>query len=421
MKLSLVIAGVVATVLVVTSLAAATRSGVGSRIAVSLTPRTALAGGDVRASFRGTTLKHGTTLRSVTIKWGDGTRPVVLHKLTASPTHRYRYPGHYTVRVSVTDGKGVSGVVSIAERVVRQALYWDLFNGTSSDYQLQFTKLPLTAKSTDASVSGTAENGLDCTSGMDVDSKGRLFVISYPSGCSAPSPAEIQVFRLPFTASSKPVFTLALPGTGGVDNLTFDRKGNLWAEDRYRQKVYEFPAPFTDNTTLAPSLTLSLPDMTPSGLAFDPKGDLFVSNVSGTPARAIAMYDVPITADSVPTFLKGLDAPGGLTFDKLGNLYASNNPSDGKGAAIVRYNGPRFKPGATPSVVDTAGLEGIPYEANFAWDASGNLYVADCGTVANVRVYPLATKPFTSKRSPSVTHRDAAFDQDECAWGVAVG
>ena len=72
-------------------------------------------------------------------------------------------------------------------------------------------------------------------------------------------------------------------------------------------------------------------------------------------------------------------------------------------------------------MVDKAGLKGDPYEANFAWDASGNLYVADCGSVANVRVYPLATEPFTSKLSPSVIHRDPAFDQVECAWGLAVG
>ena len=49
-------------------------------------------------------------------------------------------------------------------------------------------------------------------------------------------------------------------------------------EDGQNEKVFEFPAPFTDNTTLVASLTLSLPDMRPSGLAFDAKGDLFVSN-----------------------------------------------------------------------------------------------------------------------------------------------
>ena len=146
-----------------------------------------------------------------------------------------------------------------------------------------------------------------------------------------------------------------------------------------------------------------------------------MSDVNGTSTRSIAMYDAPISEASVPTFLKGLPGPGGLTFDKHGDLYASSNSSKGEGAAIVRYDAGDLKPGAKPSVIDKAGLEGEPYEANFAWDASGNLYVADCGSDANVRVYPLATKPFTSKLSPSITHRDPSFDTDECAWGLAIG
>lgn len=367
-------------------------------------------------------MPRGTTLRSVTIDWGDHTRPVVLHSLGATAKHHYTGPGKYSVHAKVTDSSGRSATASRSEKVVTQNVYWDLFNGGSLSYQMEFTKLALTAKSTDTVISGTGDNGLRCTAGMTVGPNGRLYVLSYPSGCSAPFSAVIRVFSLPFHPSSTPLFTLTLPGTGDDDNLTFDHDGHLWVEDYYNKKVYEFPGPFDSGAALSPSLTLSLPDMTPSGLALDSKGDLFVSNVADTTSmRSIAVYDAPISEASVPTFLKGLVAPGGLTFDKHGDLYASNNPSSGKGAAIVRYDAGHLKSGAKPSVVDGVGLKGEPYEANFAWDASGNLYVADCGTVANVRVYPLATKPFTSKLKPSVTHRDASFNEFECAWGLAVG
>lgn len=362
----------------------------------------------------------GTRLRSITINWGDGTHAVV-HAIAASPTHRYAHPGHYTVHVQVTDSAGQSAVSSRAEKVVTQTVYWDLFNGSSLADQLEYAKLPLTAKSADTVVSGTADNHLRCTAGMTVGPQGHLYVLSYPSGCSAPFPAEIEVFALPFTPSSTPLFALTLPGTGDVDALTFDHKGNLWVEDTYNKDVYEFAGPFTDNTTLVPSLTLPLPDMTPAGLALDAKGDLFVSNAASTSTRSIAMYRAPITDVSVPAFLKGLASPGGLTFDGHGNLYASNNPSDGAGAAIVRYAAGHLKAGAKPSVVDGAGMKGAPYEANFAWDASGNLYVADCGSAANVRVYPLATKPFSSKLAPTVTHRNASLADVGCAWGIAIG
>jgi sugar lactone lactonase YvrE len=421
-----VLAGVVAALLVSVSLAAATGSEATTsvatpRAALALSPRTALAGAVVSASFKGSSLPSATTLRSVVITWGDGTPPVVLHALAASPKHHYAHAGHYTVRARVTDSKGQSAVSSRSERVVTQDAYWDLFDGQSSSYQLEYTKLPLTTKSTDSVVSGTVENGLRCTAGMGVGPQHRLWILSYPSGCSAPFPAEIQVFRLPFNPSIPPLYTLTLPGSGDDDNLTFDRKGDAWVEDSYNKKIYEFQGPFTDNTTLAPILTLTLPDMTPSGLAVDSKGDLVVANVKSTGTHSIAMYRAPVTEASVPSFLKGLTQPGGLTFDGHGNLYASNNPTVGKGAAIVRYDAGDLKPGAKPGIVDRAGLKGVPYEANFAWDASGNLYVADCGSIANVRVYPLATKPFTSKLSPSVTHRDPSFNDAECAWGLAIG
>jgi hypothetical protein len=150
-----VLTGGIAVLVVATSLVAATRSGATTRpdaahlrAALALTPRTALPGEVVFASFKGSSLPRGTHLRSVTITWGDGTRPVVLHKLAASPTHHYADAGRYTVRAKVTDSKGKSAVSSLAETVVIQNVYWDLFNGGSLSYQVEYTKLALTAKST---------------------------------------------------------------------------------------------------------------------------------------------------------------------------------------------------------------------------------------------------------------------------------
>jgi sugar lactone lactonase YvrE len=417
-----VLVGVVAVFLLASATGASARSNAARlKAALALTPSTALTRETVSASFKGSSVPRGTTLRKVTISWGDGTPPVALHKLTATATHHFAHAGQFTVKATVTDSKGKSVTTTRGEKVVVQDVYWDLFNGASLDYQLEYTKAPLTTKSTDTTITGDGSNGLRCTSGMGIGPQHRLWVISYPSGCSAPSPAEIQVFSLPFKPSSAPLFTLTLPGVGDANNLTFDRKGNAWVEDAYNNTVYEFPAPFTDNTTLVPSLTLVLPNMVPSGLALDANGDLFVANVQSTSTRSIAIYDAPITADSTPTFLNGLTSPGGLAFDKHGDLYASNNPLDGKGAAIVRYDAHQLTAGATPTLMDKVGLKGEPYEANFAWDASGNLYVADCGSVANVRVYPLAAKSFTAKLAPSVTHRNASFDDVECAWGLAIG
>src|SRR6202035_817902 len=128
----------------------------------------------------------------------------------------------------------------------------------------------------------------------------------------------------------------------------------------------------------------------------------------------------PISPSTVPTHLNGLSMPGGLIFDRLGNLYALTNPPKGHGAGIVRYNSNHVGQGARPSIVDAKGLSGTPYESNFAWDGAGNLYVADCGNHASIRVYPLAASPFSARLAPSVQHTKASLSYIGCAWGIAI-
>jgi hypothetical protein len=297
------------------------------------------------------------------------------------------------------------------------AVYWDLFNAGTQN-QLQFAPWPLTTSSPTTDISGNVGNNLQCTSGMTFDSSGRLWVISNPSGCSAPFPSVIQVFQPPVTQSSTPVLTFALPGTGDKDSLTFDSSGNLWVEDNFNSTVSEFSGPFTSSHTLTPALTLSTGINAPSGVAVDTSGSVYVANNTSSGTNSIAVFHTPVSASTVPTFLNGLHGPGGLIFDSQGNLYASSNPN--VGASIVRYNSNNLGNGATPSIVDSAGLTGQPYEANFAWDALGNLYVADCGSAASVKVYPLSQSTFSSTLAPSVMYTNPAITSVNCVWGIAI-
>ena len=256
---------------------------------------------------------------------------------------------------------------------------------------------------------------------MTFDSQGRLWILSYPSGCSGPSyPTSLQVFNPPVTQASTPILSFSLPVTGHDDNLTFDHSGNLWVLDVHSNSVFEFTGPFASSGPLTAALTLTNGISQPTGIAADATGDVFVANNTSSGTNSIAVFHAPVSNSSVPTFLNGLHAPGGLIFDPQGNLYASSNPS--VGAAIVRYNANNLGSGATPDIVDPAGLTTQqPYEANFAWDAEGNLYVADCGNQASVRVYPTATSPFSSSLAPSVNYTTPEVTSINCAWGIAIG
>ena len=145
-------------------------------------------------------------------------------------------------------------------------------------------------------------------------------------------------------------------------------------------------------------------------------------NGSSTGTNSIAVFRAPIANGAVPSYyLNGLTQPGGLIFDAQGNLYASNNPSTSTGA-IVRYNSTNLASGATPNIVNPTGLGTAFYEAEFAFDAAGNLYAADCGTnsSAGIRVYANAATSFSATQAPSLFFTDAQVTGIGCAWGIVI-
>ena len=294
-----------------------------------------------------------------------------------------------------------------------QIVYWSLFDATASTPQIALTTLPLTGGSTVTNVplSTTLRN----TAGMTFDASGRLWVISSPQAGGIIA----AVFTTPVTAASTPSLQFTLPVSTDIDFLFFDNAGNLWASDYSNMLEYKFTGPFTTSGTLVPSVTLQLPGFThPAGIAVDATGRVFVSNI-GTGTNSIAVFTAPVTPASVPAFyLNGLTGPGGLIFDAQGNLYASNQPNGQ--TSIVRYNSNNLVSGATPNIVNPTGLGTQNYAVAFAFDAAGNLYVADCGTSAGIRSYPTGTTPFSATLAPSATYTNAAINTVGCVWGITI-
>ena len=294
-----------------------------------------------------------------------------------------------------------------------QTAYWTLF-ASASNPQIQAAALPLSASSTVTSVPGS--NAIQFSAAMAFDSSARLWITSFPSGGGITA----AVYSLPITSGSTPALTFNLPSGGDIDHMTFDAAGNLWMSDFSLKKVYEFNPPFTASGTLTPAVTVSVASFThPSGLALDAAGNLYVTDFGSSGLNSIAVFTAPVTSASTPAFyLNGLSNPGGLIFDAQGNLYASTNgPAQ---SSIVRYNAGNLVSGATPDVVDTTGLGTQNYEADFAFDSTGNLYVADCGnaSVAGIRSYPTGSSSFTSSLAPSATYTNA--NVNGCVWGIAI-
>ncbi len=323
-------------------------------------------------------------------------------------------PGTSTITAT---SEGINGTAIVT---VTQTIYWTLFDGQPSSPQIAMATLPLTAASTVTVVPLSAT--LRETAGMTFDVSGRLWVVSYPQGGGIIS----AVFIPPLSPASTPALVFNMPPSGDIDFLSFDHAGNLWASDYGNDLEYMFTPPFTTSRTLTPAVTLSLPGFThPSGNAVDAAGNVYVSNLNSTGTNSIAVFKAPVTSASVPAFyLNGLTGPGGLIFDAQGNLYASSQPNGAALKSIVRYNSNHLVSGAMPDIVNTTGLGTQNYEAAFAFDALGNLFVADCGgPVVNgqgIRSYPTATNPFSSTLAPSATYTNAAITSVGCVWGITV-
>ncbi len=113
---------------------------------------------------------------------------------------------------------------------------------------------------------------------------------------------------------------------------------------------------------------------TPTGLAFDASGNLYVADY-GTGANGTTVTKIAPGGGTGAVWGTGLSGPNGLAFDASGVLYVSNagNGSAGNGSlSTVGVNG-----GAASSWV--TGLN-APY--GLAFDSSGSLYVANGSTIS---------------------------------------
>ncbi len=303
--------------------------------------------------------------------------------------------------------------VSAAASGKKQHIYWSLF-APVPQIQIESASLPLRGSSKITQIDGDAQNMLDLTSAMFFDAGGTLWLLAAPSGddCAGGGVADFPGGSLD---SSPQAFAL-LSGACDPDHLAFDADGNLWVTSHANAQVLEYAGPFPRQGTLQPALALTKGFSFPSGLAFDSAGTLYVSNFPSTGKNSIAVFTAPISNRKPDFYLTGLAAPGGLIVDSAGNLYASTNAMTG---AIVRYNRNAIRSGARPSIVDPAGLPANPYESDFAFDAAGNLYDADCGSAPGIFAYPTAKKSFSPTLMPTF-FSDTTTRQQGCAWGIAI-
>ena len=172
--------------------------------------------------------------------------------------------------------------------------------------------------------------------------------------------------------------------------VTFDGSGDLWVTSYETNKLMEFtPSQLAAGGTQTPAVTITSDTTTPrslvrpAGMAFDAAGDLWVSQTA--PASLVEFTPTQLKTTGAPkpkVFLYGtrtdLVTPRGMAFDTKGNLWVSSFGSQSLA---------KFSPAALAAGGNQAPATTITYALTWqpAFDTKGNLWVTDAtlpGSVA---------------------------------------
>ena len=239
--------------------------------------------------------------------------------------------------------------------------------------------------------------------GIAIDRTGDILVANLSGGPS--SAGSVTVYAAGVTGNIPPARTIGASNTG-LDfptGIVLDNMGNILAENSVGGGTLAvFPAGSTGN--MAPSAIVEGLG-SPGGVALDQSGNIYATNHGdGTPGSgSILIYPAGATSSGgnvapIATIFganTGLSSPTGIAVDsKSGNIYVANFYGQASGTgygmgsitiypSIANASG---LPNQAPIAILSGPSTGLDNPEGIAFDASGNLYVANVG--GSLTMYP---------------------------------
>jgi sugar lactone lactonase YvrE len=239
--------------------------------------------------------------------------------------------------------------------------------------------------------------------GMAFDGNGNLWTSRSPGD----SIVEYSAAELASSGSASPSVALTDSAINKPGGMAFDANGNLWVTNTVGNTVIEFtPSQLAASGSPAPAVVLGATAGSmsrPYGVAFDASGDMWVAStgvlveytpsqlmVSGSPAPAITI----MANESYPA------AALGMAIDPAGGVWIANGIASP--FSIVGYSASQLTTSGAPvpAVTLTPNGSSLKVPASIAFDASGNMWVANAG---GATIVEFAASQITSSGNPVPT------------------
>jgi sugar lactone lactonase YvrE len=285
--------------------------------------------------------------------------------------------------------------------------------GTALEYAA--SQLAATGSSAPATAVAVGDTAFNFAAAFDAN--GNLWVATFLNG----SILEFSASDLAKSGSPTPTVSIrdSIPGhasAGGPVGLAFDAKGNLWVSDLPDSSVEEYtPSQLSSSGKPSPAIVLSSSSHSlgqPSGIAFDSTGNLWVANIETNTLVKFAASQLATSGSPTPVVTLSQDAadssiygPLSIAFDPTGNLWLSNGNFNHSGPNTVVMFSPAeiaLSGSPAPTIILRAGGSSLVGPSGLAFDASANLWVANVDTNTVVE-YTASQLVSSGNPTPNVT------------------